>query len=45
MSMGQTNITVDRKLWLRHLGMSGLAFFLLKGLLWLLVPTLFALFQ
>jgi len=45
MDIGQSNTTIDRKLWLRSLGLTGFAFFLLKGLLWLLVPTLFALFR
>lgn len=42
MHIMQTNTVVDRKVWLRHLGITGFAFFLLKGLLWLLVPALFA---
>ena len=45
MNIGQTSATIDRKLWLRSLGFTGFSFFLLKGLLWLLVPTLFALFR
>jgi hypothetical protein len=45
MHIEQTNVAVDRKAWLRHLGITGFAFFLGKGLLWLLVPTLFALFR
>ena len=45
MQIAQTNATVDRKVWLRHLGATGFAFFLLKGLLWLLLPTLFALWR
>jgi hypothetical protein len=36
---------VDRNVWLRHLGITGFSFFLVKGLLWLLVPTLIALFR
>ena len=45
MSIGQTRATIDRKLWLRSLGFTGFSFFLLKGLFWLLVPTLLALFR
>jgi hypothetical protein len=30
------------KLWIRRLGVAGLAFFLIKGLLWLLIPLLLA---
>ena len=45
MHIAQTHATVDRKVWLRHLGITGFAFFLLKGLLWLLVPTLLALWR
>ena len=31
--------------WLSRVGVTGIAFFLLKGLLWLLAPVLFALVQ
>ena len=40
-----THTAVDRNVWLRHLGITGFSFFLVKGLLWLLVPTLIALFR
>lgn len=30
--------------WIKKLGMAGFLFFLIKGLLWLLVPLLFVLF-
>ena len=36
---------IDRNVWFRHLGITGFSFFLLKGLIWLLVPTLIALFR
>ena len=45
MNIGQSNASIDRKVWSRSLGFAGVGFFLLKGLLWLLVPTLFALFR
>ena len=45
MQIEHTQRAVDRKLWLRHLGITGFSFFLVKGLLWLLVPTLIALFR
>jgi hypothetical protein len=45
MRIGQTDAVLHRKLWLRSLGVTGFAFFLVKGLLWLLVPALFALWR
>jgi hypothetical protein len=39
-SQGRVNL----KNWLRKLGFWGLVFFVLKGLLWLAIPTLVALF-
>lgn len=45
MQIGHTRTAVDRNLWFRHLGITGFSFFLVKGLLWLLVPTLIALFR
>jgi hypothetical protein len=45
MPLGMTDPVVQRKFWLRSLGIPGFAFFLLKGLLWLLAPTLFALWR
>ena len=45
MHIGPNHTAVDRNVWLRHLGITGFSFFLVKGLLWLLVPTLIALFR
>jgi hypothetical protein len=45
MHVAHTHASADRKLWVRSLGLTGFAFFLVKGLLWLLVPTLWALFR
>ena len=45
MHVEQTHRVVDRNVWFRHLGITGFSFFLVKGLLWLLVPTLIALFR
>ena len=45
MRIEQTRPAVDRQPWLRHLGITGFAFFLGKGLLWLLVPALIAWFR
>ena len=45
MRIEHTHRAVDRNGWLRHLGITGFSFFLVKGLLWLLVPTLIALFH
>lgn len=45
MRIARTNAALDRKVWLRHLGITGFAFFLFKGLLWLLVPALFAIWR
>ena len=35
---------INFKAWLKKLGFWGLVFFVLKGLLWLAIPTLVALF-
>ena len=45
MHIEPNHTAVDRNVWLRNLGITGFSFFLVKGLLWLLVPTLIALFR
>jgi hypothetical protein len=36
--------TVSGKTWLKRFGLAGFLFFLIKGLLWLIVPALVAYF-
>jgi hypothetical protein len=36
--------SVSAKTWLKRLGFWGLVFFLVKGLLWLIIPALVAMF-
>lgn len=45
MHIEHTPTAVDRNVWFRYLGITGFSFFLVKGLLWLLVPALIALFR
>ena len=45
MQIEHTHTAVDRNGWFRHLGITGFSFFLVKGLLWLVVPALIALFR
>ena len=42
--IGKTWNDLKLKSWLKKLGFWGLVFFVLKGLLWLAIPTLVALF-
>jgi len=41
--MNMTTYTFEKRIW-KRLGMAGFAFFLLKGLLWLLIPLLIYVF-
>ena len=40
----KTQFRIDLKRWIKRLGFWGLLFFLLKGLLWLTIPALIAIF-
>ena len=40
----KTQSRIDFKRWIKRLGFWGLLFFLLKGLLWLTIPALIAIF-
>ena len=43
-ALRQTKVEMSLKTWIKRVGFWGFVFFLLKGLLWLTIPALIAIF-